>query len=79
MFVQNEKTSTQALPSQFYFQSEFEWGGDGPQGAGHTGAPDDTYSSGAYSPDFPVRELPWRQFVFPALLIRLRRSRACLG
>ena len=27
--------------------------GDGPQGAGHTGALDDTYSSGAYSPDFP--------------------------
>ena len=39
---------------RFYFQEEFEWGGDGPvQGAGHRGALDDIFSSGAYSPDFP--------------------------
>ena len=40
--------------NQFYFQSQFEWGGEGPQGAAHAGAVDDTYSSGAYSPDFPA-------------------------
>ena len=39
---------------RFYFQSQWEWGGDGPQGAGHSGAVGDPYSSGAYSPDFPA-------------------------
>ena len=40
--------------NKFYFQSEFEWGGDGLQGASHAGPVNDTYSSGAYSPDFPA-------------------------
>jgi hypothetical protein len=41
---------------QFYTQAEFEWGGPDSQlqGVGHIGAPGDTFSSGAYSPDFPT-------------------------